>query len=400
MQNFCRKKIHLLKLCSPARAKSHDRWLQKAPVKLLILQLFIITLRYRLQPTDKMYNKIIKPLLFKLSIENAYSAARWMVKCVGSLPYGHRILRRAYRIEHPSLERDVFGCKFLNPIGLAAGFDCNGDLIDEIQSLGFGFIEIGTITPEEQHGNPKPRIFRLGRDGAIINRIGNANRGWRYTIENLRAKRSNIIVGCNIGVGSLTNPKQAGVDFLKSFRTLYQYADYFTVSLVSDNAALDTKSYSGESLMSTLAPLFEFRRGQSEYRPIMVKISPDISDEVLDMIIGTLVETPLDGIVAVAGTRSREGLNTSQRSIIKIGAGRLSGKPLFERAVEVVEYIHSRTNGAYPIIGVGGISSAEDAKRMLAAGASLVQIYSNFIFEGPSAAKNLCQGLLNTDSQQ
>ncbi len=346
-----------------------------------------------------MYQKLIKPMLFKIPIENAYKAAHWLLHIVGLMPYGHKILRANYRVDHPSLEREVFGVRFRNPIGLAAGFDCNGDIINEVASLGFGFVEIGTITPEEQDGNPRPRIFRLTKDRAIVNRIGHANRGWQYTIENLRKKHDGIIVGCNIGVGANTNPKMAAQDFLKSFRTLYQYADYFSVNITSDNAALDTKSYTEESLTATLAPLFEFRRGQSEYRPIMVKISPDISSEVLDMIINVLVKTPLDGIVAVAGSRNREGLETSQASLSNIGIGRLSGPPLHGRAVEVVKYIHEKTQGAYPIIGVGGVTSPEDAKRMLEAGASLVGLYTGLIYEGPSIAKSLCQSLLDEQNR-
>ncbi len=341
-----------------------------------------------------MYQKIIKPLLFRLSIDQAHSLAIWLLHLAARVPYGRKVLKAAYNLSHPSLEREVFGTKFRNPVGLAAGFDCNGDVINEISALGFGFVEVGTITPEEQEGNPKPRIYRLSRDRAIVNRIGNANLGWRYAIENLRKRHANIVVGCNIGVGSNTNPKYAGQDFLKSFRTLYQYADYFTVNLTSDNAALDTKSYTRERLKEALSPLFEFRRGQSEYRPIMVKISPDITDEVLDVVIDVLVETPLDGIVAVAGTRARDGLKTSAASLSKIGVGRLSGAPLRERALEVVRYIHQKTDGAYPIIGVGGLESSEDVEAMLEAGASLVQLYSGFIYQGPSMAKRICQSLI------
>ncbi|MFI3323577.1 MAG: quinone-dependent dihydroorotate dehydrogenase [Rikenellaceae bacterium] len=345
-----------------------------------------------------MYQRIIKPLLFKLSIDNAHRTALWLLHIVGMLPYGHKLLRNSYRIDHPSLERDVFGVKFRNPIGLAAGFDCNGDIINEAADIGFGFIEVGTITPEPQEGNPKPRIFRLTRDKAIVNRIGHANRGWQYAIENLRKKHSEVVVGCNIGAGNNTNPKHAAQDFLKCFRTLYQYSDYFTVNLTSDNAALDTKGYNGESLAATLAPLFEFRRGQSEYRPIMVKISPDVSDEVLDMVIAVMIDTPLDGIVAVAGTRQRENLKTSQASLSKIGSGRLSGVPLRERAIEVVKYIHDKTEGAYPIIGVGGMMTPADVARMMEAGASLVQLYTGFIAEGPSTAKKMCQSLIREEA--
>ncbi len=347
-----------------------------------------------------MYEKLIKPLLFKIPIENAYSTALWLLRFAAKMPYGHKILRANYRVAHPSLERSVFGTKFRNPIGLAAGFDCNGDIINEVASLGFGFIEVGTITPEEQEGNPRPRIFRLTKDRAIINRIGHANRGWRYAIENLRKKHSDIIVGCNIGVGAGTNPKMAAQDYLKSFRTLYQYADYFSVNLASENSALDPKNHTVESLSAILAPLFEFRRGQSEYRPIMVKISPDTTDETLDTIIKVLVDTPLDGVVAVAGTRNRSNLKTSKGSLSNIGVGRLSGPPLLDRAIEVVKYIHEKTDGAYPIVGVGGITTPEDAKRMLSAGASLIQLYTGLIYEGPSIVKKISQSLISEQQEQ
>ncbi len=347
-----------------------------------------------------MYQKIIKPILFRIAIDKAYKAALWLLNIAGGLPYGNKILRANFRVDHPSLNREVFGTRFSNPIGLAAGFDCNGDVINQAASIGFGFIEIGTITPDEQQGNPKPRVFRLTKDNAIVNRIGHANRGWQYTIENLRKKHSEIVVGCNIGVGANTNPKVAAQDFLKSFRTLYQYADYFTVNLTSDNAALDTKSYTAESLTATLTPLFEFRRGQSEYRPIMVKISPDTTDEVIDMIISVLIDTPLDGIVAVGGTRMRNNLKTSQASLTKIGTGRLSGQPLHDRAIEVVKYIHDKTKGAYPIIGVGGIMTPKDAQRMLEAGASLVQLYTGFIYEGPSITKKICLSLIHEQKEE
>ncbi len=345
-----------------------------------------------------MYQKIIKPLLFKLPIDRAHALAITLLQLVGAMPYGYRALRASYRVDHPSLKREVFGTKFHNPVGLAAGFDSNGEIINEISALGFGFVEVGTITPQAQEGNPKPRVFRLSKDRAIVNRTGNANRGWQYAIENLRKKHTDIVVGCNIGVGSNTNPKLAGQDYLKSFRTLYQYADYFTVNLTSDNAALDTKSYTFETLSATLAPLFEFRRGQSEYRPIMVKISPDVDDTTIDMVIDVLVATPLDGIVAVAGTRNREGLKTSQSALSKISAGRLSGEPLRTRALEVVRYIHQKCAGAYPIIGVGGMSTPAHVREMLEAGASLVQIYSGFIYEGPSIAKHICQDLICTQT--
>ncbi len=348
-----------------------------------------------------MYQRLIKPLLFRLNIEQAHATVLWVLHLVGQLPYGRKMLKANYSYEDPSLEREVFGVKFKNPIGLAAGFDCNGDIIGEVGALGFGFVEIGTITPEAQEGNPKPRIFRLSKDRAIINRIGHANRGWQYAIENLRRRRGDIVVGCNIGVGANTNPKSAAQDYLKSFRTLYQYSDYFTVNITPDYSTPDSRSHTVANIKSIVEPLFDFRRGQSEYRPIMLKISPDISDEMLDDIVDTLIATPLDGIVAVAGSRLRyDELKTSHVAISKIGTGRLSGAPLAERAIEVVSHIHNCTEGRYPIIGVGGVLSPDDAKRMLEAGASLVQLYTGFIYEGPSIVKRICQSLVVSEKKE
>ncbi len=339
------------------------------------------------------YQKVIKPLLFNLTIDRAHALSILLLRMASAMPYGRHLLRKNFRYDNPSLEREVFGMHFKNPIGLAAGFDCNGDIINEVGSLGFGFVEIGTVTPLAQEGNPKPRIFRLTRDKAIINRIGHANRGWEYTIENLRRRNNDVVVGVNIGVGALTNPKHTPQDYLKSFRTLYQYSDYFTVNITPDYSTPDSRSHTAENITNIITPLFDFRRGQSEYRPVMLKISPDVDNATLDVIIKILIDTPLDGIVAVAGSRIHKSLETSAASLAKIGTGRLSGKPIKERALEVVRYIHSKTEGAYPIIGVGGITTGEDAQQMLDAGASLVQLYTGFIYEGPSIVKDICQSM-------
>ena len=344
------------------------------------------------------YQKFIEPLLFKLTIARAHRMALQLLRLAGAMPFGRRILTRRYRLDNQALKRDVFGVRFLNPIGLAAGFDCNGEVINQIEALGFGFVEIGTITPEAQDGNPWPRIFRLPKDKAIINRIGHANQGWENIIRNLKNRSKNMVVGINIGAGATTNPSDVAQDYLTCFRTLYQYADYFSINITSDYAISDIKTHTEENITKILTPLFEFRRGQSDYRPIMLKISPDVNNEVLDMIIKILVDTPLDGIVAVAGSRNRKSLSTSQASLTQIGAGRVSGEPLRERALEVVRYIHTQTKGAYPIIGVGGISCASDVKAMLQAGASLVQMYTGFIYEGPSITKDICISLIEGNS--
>ncbi len=341
-----------------------------------------------------MYRKIIKPLLFSLSIERAHRIVILFLRIVGLIPGGRWLLHKCYAVEHPALEREVFGIRFPNPVGLAAGFDRNGEAYRELAALGFGFIEIGTITPRPQPGNPRPRVFRLPKDRAIINRIGLANRGLEVAIRHLRRPHDGVIVGCNIGKNTATPVENASADYLKVFRNLYQYADYFTVNISCDNACREGFSHTREHILRILEPLFDFRRGQNQYRPIMLKVSPDMPDEVVDRVTDILLETPLDGIVATNGTHRREGLQTSRTSLEKIGNGRLSGAPLTRRAVEIVRRIHTRSGGTYPIIGVGGLMTPEDVRAMLDAGADLVQIYTGYIYEGPGFVAKICRSLL------
>ena len=292
-----------------------------------------------------MYRRIIKPILFSLTIERAHHVALLLLRIIGLIPGGRWFLRKCYTVRHPALEREVFGVKFANPIGLAAGFDRNGEAYRELAALGFGFIEIGTVTPRPQAGNPRPRVFRLPKDRAIINRIGLSNRGLDKTICHLRRPHEGLIVGCNIGKNTVTPPENAAADYLRLFRNLYQYADYFTVNISCDNSCREGTTYTRTHILQILDPLFDFRRGQNQYRPIMLKVSPDMSDEVIDEISDILLETPLDGIVATNGTHRREGLHTSHMALDKIGSGRLSGAPLTQRAVEVVRRIHTRSGG-------------------------------------------------------
>ena len=323
-----------------------------------------------------MYRSIIKPILFSLTIERAHRAVLILLRAIGLIPGGRWLLRKCYAVKHPALEREVFGIKFANPVGLAAGFDRNGEAFRELAALGFGFVEVGTVTPRPQAGNPRPRVFRLPKDEAIINRIGLSNRGLEKTIQHLRRPHEGFIVGCNIGRNTATLAENAAADYLKLFRNLYQYADYFTVNISCDNSCREGATHTREHILRILDPLFDFRRGQNQYRPIMLKVSPDMPDAVIDEISDILLETPLDGIVATNGTHNREGLHTSRTTLDKIGSGRLSGAPLTQRAVEVVRRIHTRSGGNFPIIGVGGIMTPDDAKAMLDAGADLLQLYT------------------------
>lgn len=341
-----------------------------------------------------MYRRFIKPVLFSLTIERAHHAVLLLLRIIGLIPGGRWLLRKCYAVKHPALEREVFGIRFANPVGLAAGFDRNGEAFRELAALGFGFIEVGTVTPRPQAGNPRPRVFRLPKDNAIINRIGLSNRGLEATIRHLRRPHNGVIVGCNIGKNTATPAENAPADYLKLFRSLYQYADYFTVNISCDNACREGLTHTREHILQILNPLFDFRRGQNQFRPIMLKISPDMSDEEIDQITDVLLETPLDGIVATNGTHSREGLHTSRASLEKIGSGRLSGAPLTRRAVEVVRRVHTRSGGNYPIIGVGGVMSADDVRAMLDAGADLVQLYTGYVYNGPGIVKEVCRALI------
>ena len=347
-----------------------------------------------------MYRQFIKPLLFSLSIERAHRIVMLFLRFVGLIPGGRWLLHKCYAVEHPLLEREVFGIRFKNPVGLAAGFDRNGEAYRELAALGFGFVEIGTITPRPQSGNPRPRIFRLPKDRAIINRIGLANRGLEATIRHLRRPHDGVIVGCNIGKNTSTPVENASNDYLKLFRNLYQYADYFTVNISCDNACREGATHTREHILRILEPLFDFRRGQNQYRPIMLKVSPDMPDEVVDRVTDILLETPLDGIVAVNGTHGREGLQTSRTSLEKIGNGRLGGAPLTQRAVEIVRRIHTRSGGTYPIIGVGGLMTPDDVRAMLEAGADLVQLYTGYIYEGPGLVGEICRSLIADEERR
>lgn len=334
---------------------------------------------------------LLSPLI---GAERAHNAAVGLLRILGYIPGMKWLLDKLYAVEHPSLEREVFGMKFRNPIGLAAGFDRNGEIFPVLDSLGFGFVEIGTVTPRAQQGNPKPRIFRLPKDKAILNRIGITSRGLEAVLANVRHEHPNIILGCNIGKNTVTPPAEAANDYLRVFRNLYQYVDYFTVNVSYNTTHKHYVPRTRESIMEIIEPLFDFRRGQNQYRPILLKISPDISDEEVDLMADIMVDTPLDGIVATNATANATELQTPQQTLHHIGYGAVSGGPLTKRAIEVVARVHRRCNGTYPIIGVGGLMSGEDVKAMLAAGASLVQVYTGFVYNGPGFAGDLCRTLI------
>ncbi|MBR2325797.1 MAG: quinone-dependent dihydroorotate dehydrogenase [Alistipes sp.] len=332
--------------------------------------------------------------------ETAHSCAIFALRLADKIPAMKWLLHKIYTVEDKSLEREVFGLHFRNPIGLAAGFDRNAEVFRPLSALGFGFVEIGTITPRPQHGNPKPRLFTLQDDNAILNRIGLANKGLDEVLANVRHEHEGIILGCNIGKNTVTPPDEAASDYLRVFRNLYQYLDYFTVNVSYNTTHKQYVPRTRESIMKILDPLFDFRRGQNQYRPILLKISPDLSNEEIDLMTDIMVDTPLDGIIATNATTHPQNLKTNSSTLRKYGNGAVSGEPLSARAVEVVRRVYQRCNGTYPIIGVGGIMSAEEVKAMFEAGATLVQVYTGLIYNGAGFAGDLCRSLLETKSPQ
>ncbi|MBQ5701440.1 MAG: quinone-dependent dihydroorotate dehydrogenase [Alistipes sp.] len=336
--------------------------------------------------------RFISPLI---GAERAHDLTIWLLHWLGKIPGARWMMRKLYAVEDPALEREVFGIHFRNPIGMAAGFDRNGEVFNELDALGFGFVEIGTITPQPQPGNPKPRVFRLPDDKAIMNRLGLNSDGLETAISNIRNRNSRLVIGCNIGKNSATAPENAPQDYLRVFRNLYQYVDYFTVNVSYNTSFKQYVPRTRESIISILEPLFDFRRGQNQYRPILLKISPDLSNEDIDMMTDIMVDTPLDGIVATNGTIRHTGLETDAEHLKRLGAGIVSGHPLTKRSVEVVRRVYERSNGTYPIIGVGGIMTPADAKAMLDAGATLVQIYTGYVYNGPNFVGEICQELIN-----
>ena len=344
--------------------------------------------------------KILHIISSLFGAERAHTISVLLLRIVDKIPTGKWLLRKLYAVEDKALEREVFGLRFRNPIGMAAGYDRNGEIFRPLSALGFGFVEIGTVTPRPQQGNPKPRVFALPEDNAILNRIGLASKGLEAVLNNIRKEHEGIILGCNIGKNTVTPPEEASMDYLRVFRNLYQYIDYFTVNVSYNTTHKQYVPRTRESIMSILEPLFNFRRGQNQYRPILLKISPDLTNEEIDLMTDIMVDTPLDGIIATNATTRPQGLNTPQEELRKAGIGAVSGAPLTERSIEVVRRVYERCKGTYPIIGVGGLMTGDDIKRMMEAGATLVQVYTGFVYNGLGFAGSLCESLIAPEATE
>lgn len=342
-----------------------------------------------------MYKRIVRSIIFLLSPEGGHNLALKMLSFFGAGRVGEWLLRKRYTYRSPRLERDVFGITFPNPIGVAAGYDTDGKYHRKLAAMGFGFVEVGTITPKPQPGSMRPRLFRLNDDKAIINRIGFDNGGMESALHNLRhrehAKR--VITGANISKTTLSQNDVAATDYLRLFRNLYQYVNYFVVTVTeSGNGNLEVLQ-TKENINKILDGLIDFRRGQTQYRPILLKISPDWSKEQIDDAVDILIDTQLDGLVVAGTTSSREGLKTSPELLERIGPGGLSGAPLRDRTIELIKYTGAKMEWRYPLIASGGVMTPEDAQMMLDAGASLVEIYTGLVFNGPKFAKKICKHL-------
>lgn len=336
-----------------------------------------------------MYKHILRPILFRFNPETAHNLTLSAIAMLRHIPFAQSIVRALYKRESPSLEKEVFGIKFPNPVGLAGGLDKNGEFYNDMANFGFGFVEIGSLTPQPQDGNPKPRCFRVPQDKAIINRFGINNKGVRNAVEHLKKNKPEVIVAANISKNTASINEDAAKDYESAFALLYDFVDMFVVNVSCPNVVGLTSLQDITFLSEIVDKLLNLRMYYDEYRPILLKVSPDLAKEQLDDIIDYCLRSGIDGIVAGNTTRSRDGLTISQEKIEKIGNGGMSGAPVHKKNLELVRYIHTKTEGKLHIVGVGGIMSEKEAKAMIEAGASLVEIYTGFIYEGPALIKRI-----------
>lgn len=338
--------------------------------------------------------QLLKPLLFKFDPENIHHIVTSVLARSRKVWGVDRMLKSAFRMDDPRLEREFMGLKFKNPVGLAAGFDKNATMVEDLASFGFGFIEIGTVTPLPQPGNEKPRMFRLPADSALINRMGFNNQGVDVAAARLRyVDRKGLIIGGNIGKNKLTPNEDAVGDYIKCFDRLFDVVDYFVVNVSSPNTPGLRELQEKGPLKDILNTLQQRNRKNDISRPILLKIAPDLTESQLDDILEIVSETGIAGVIATNTTISREGLSSPDH--LKTESGGLSGKPLTSRSTEVIRYLSQKSGGSLFIIGVGGIHTAEDALEKIKAGASLVQVYTGFVYEGPGIVKRILRGLVN-----
>ncbi len=336
-----------------------------------------------------MYKILIRPLFFLFDPEKIHHFTFSIIRFLNRIPLISSVFKRLYLFEDKRLERELFGLKFKNPVGLAAGFDKDAKLFNELSNFGFGFVEIGTLTPKAQDGNPKRRLFRLQSDSAIINRMGFNNGGVTEAVERLKNNKG-VLIGGNIGKNKVTPNEEAVEDYKICFHALFDYVDYFVVNVSSPNTPNLRELQDKEPLTKLLQTLQDLNTKKDKPKPILLKIAPDLTDEQLLDIIVIVSDTKINGVIATNTTISREGLQSENKN----ETGGLSGKPLTNRSTEVIRFLSEKSNKAFPIIGVGGIHSAKDALEKFEAGADLVQLYTGFIYEGPKLIKDINRTLL------
>ncbi|WP_370408892.1 quinone-dependent dihydroorotate dehydrogenase [Tenacibaculum dicentrarchi] len=341
-----------------------------------------------------MYKQLIRPILFLFDPEKIHYFTFSVVKTVSKIPFVSSIFRSMYQVNDKKLERNLFGLTFKNPVGLAAGFDKNAVLYNELANFGFGFVEIGTVTPKGQAGNPKKRLFRLKDDQGIINRMGFNNEGLEVAIEQLKKNKGKIIIGGNIGKNTDTTPENYTEDYVTCFKGLHPYVDYFVLNVscpnVGSHAKLDDVSY----LKELITEVQVLNNKEVKQKPILLKIAPDLNNQQLDEIIELVAQTKIDGVIASNTSVNRANLKASKERLTEIGNGGVSGQPVKDRSTKVIKYLADNSNKSFPIIGVGGIHSEKDALEKIDAGASLVQIYTGFIYQGPSLVKRINKAIL------
>jgi dihydroorotate dehydrogenase len=336
-----------------------------------------------------MYKLILRPLFFLFDPEQIHGFVFGLLKIMNKVPGFKALMNQLFTRKYPQLQRHILGLTFENPVGLAAGLDKDAKLIDELADLGFGFIEIGTLTPKPQPGNEKPRLFRLPQDQALINRMGFNNMGVEAAVENLKKRKSKIIVGGNIGKNKNTPNEKAMDDYASCFESLHPYVDYFVVNVSSPNTPGLRELQEKEPLRKLLSDVKTLSLSKERPKPVLLKIAPDLTNLQLDDIIQILQDTKTDGVIAANTSITRDGLLTPSAQLEKIGNGGLSGKPIENRSNQVIRYLRERLGKNYPIIGVGGIMSEQDAIEKIEAGADLIQIYTGFVYEGPGFIRRI-----------
>jgi dihydroorotate dehydrogenase len=341
-----------------------------------------------------MYKLLLRPIFFLFDPEKVHYFTFSLIRFLCKIPLIPSLFRSLYQVNDKRLERTLFGITFKNPVGLAAGFDKNAVLYNELANFGFGFIEIGTVTPKGQIGNPKKRLFRLKDDQGIINRMGFNNDGIEAAIRQLKKNKGNVIIGGNLGKNTATEPENYTQDYCEVFSALHPYVDYFVLNVSCPNVGSHAKLNDKEYLVELISAVQKLNDQEDKQKPILLKIAPDLNNIQLDEIIELVRETKIDGVIASNTSTTRDNLKISKERLEAIGNGGVSGQPIKNQSTKVIQYLADTSNKAFPIIGVGGIHSAKDALEKLNAGADLVQVYTGFIYEGPRLIKKINKALL------